>query len=292
MSGERRAASIRTCKAVLPFPAPWPPTRFGARLPRQPPWDTAISYAPSSFCSGVNEIYAAEIRIEVCAGRVLVDGVAANLTNRELEICLAIATHHRPVPGETLAAVVYSDLDLDAGLNRVKVYVHRVREKIAADFILCDRDGYRFRDGVRVDRYEYEALLKLIERRPFLSAGERIQLGGILQSLHGRRNAPVWRWEWFGAIEHRIASIASRTASVLFSDAFKRNAIAELLELARAILDRDPCDEQAREIAIKAHLAAGRPTAARTEFNRYKQALARELDAQPSAHLQKLLQTA
>ncbi|MFN2529234.1 MAG: BTAD domain-containing putative transcriptional regulator [Candidatus Baltobacteraceae bacterium] len=242
--------------------------------------------------ASVDEISAAGIQIEVCAGRVLVDGVAAKLTNRELEICLAIATHHRPVPGETLAALLYSDLDLDAALNRVKVYVHRVREKVAADFILCDRDGYRFRDRVCIDLYEHEELLRLIERRPFLSAGDRTQLGDILQSLHGRRNVPVWRWEWFGAIEEHMASIASRTASVLASDAFQRNAITELLELARAILDRDPCDEQAREIAIKAHLAAGRPLAAQTEFNRYKQALARELDAQPSAHLQKLLQPA
>ncbi|MBC5815563.1 MAG: hypothetical protein GIW97_03385 [Candidatus Eremiobacteraeota bacterium] len=240
----------------------------------------------------VNEAPAAEIRVEICGGRVLVGGLAANLTNRELEICLAIATHHRPVPGETLAAVVYPDLDLDAALNRVKVYVHRVREKIAPDFILCERDGYCFRNGICIDLCEYEELLRLLELRPFLGAGDRAQLSRILQSLHGRRNAPVWRWEWFSTIEQYIASIASRTASVLASDAFERNATAELLDLARAILDRDPCDEQAREIAIKAHLAAGRPAAAQTEFNHYKQALARDLDAQPSAHLQKLLQTA
>jgi len=240
----------------------------------------------------VNEAPATAIRIEICGGSVLVDGVAANLTNRELEICLAIATHHRPVPGEELAAVIYPDLDLDAALNRVKVYVHRVREKIAANFILCERDGYRFRDGICIDLCEYEELLRLFEQRPFLGSADRTQLNVILRSLHGRRKAPVWRWEWFGAIEGHIASIASRAASVLFSDAFERNATAELLELARAILHHDPCDEQARGIAIKAHLAAGRPAAAQIEFNHYKQALARDLNAQPSVHLQKLLQTA
>jgi len=86
--------------------------------------------------------------------------------------------------------------------------------------------------------------------------------------------------------------MASRTTSILSADAFERNATAELLELARTILHHDPCDEQAREIAIKAHLAAGRPGAAQSEFNHYKQALARDLDAEPSAHLPKLLQTA
>ncbi|MDP9024024.1 MAG: hypothetical protein M3N13_01440 [Candidatus Eremiobacteraeota bacterium] len=258
---------------------------------------SALGYADVSrslerLLNRVNEAPAAEIRIEICGGRVLVDGVPANLSNRELEICLAIATHHRPVPGETLAAVVYPNLDLDAALNRIKVYVHRVREKIASDFILCERDGYCFRDGVRIDLCEYEELLRLLEQRAFLCDQDRTQLNAMLQRLHGRRHAPVWRWEWFGAIEQHIASIASRTASILSSDAFQRNATAELLELARAILHHDPCDEQAREIAIKAHLAAGRPAAARTEFNRYKEVLSRDLDAQPSVHLQKLLQTA
>lgn len=240
----------------------------------------------------VQQAPGATIRIELCAGHVLVDGVAANLTNRELEICLAIAAHQRPVPGETLAQVIAPDLDPEAALNRVKVYVHRVREKIAPDFILSERDGYRFRDGVVIDLSEYDDMLQLFERRVFLSPQDRTRLGGILQSLHGRRNAPVWRWEWFDRIELQIASMASRTASILSTDAFERNATCELLALARTLLHRDPCDEQAREIAIKAHLAAGRPAAAQTEFNHYKEALALDLRAEPSAHLRKLLQTA
>jgi DNA-binding SARP family transcriptional activator len=245
-----------------------------------------------SLLSRVERAPGAHVRVELCAGRVLVDGAPASLTNRELEICLAIAAHQRPVPGETLAEVIAPDLDPDAALNRIKVYVHRVREKIAPDFILCDRDGYRFRDGVVIDLQEYDEMLRLFERRSFLSPQDRKALANILQSLHGRRNAPVWRWEWFDRIELQIAAMASRTASVLSTDAFERNATCELLALARTLLHRDPCDEQAREIAIKAHLAAGRPAAARTEFNHYREALARDLHTEPSAHLRKLLQTA
>lgn len=229
------------------------------------------------------------VSIEVCSGTVIVRGVPVKLSNRELELCLALATHSRPVPGELLAELLYPGLPADTALGRIKVYLHRVREKTSSDFIICDRDGYRFNAFVRIDLSEFEEIMHLLERRAFLSDEDRQTLVAILDRLHGRRNAPVWRWEWFGAIEQQISSIASRAAGVLSADAFERNATNELLDLARRISQRDPCDEQAREIAIKAHLAAGRDNEARAEYKHYEAVLARDLAMEPSAYLRNLV---
>ena len=252
----------------------------------------ALRRAIERLLASVEKAPQAHIRVEVCSSQVLVDHTAAKLSNRELEICLAIAVFHRPVSGETLAGLIFPDLDCDAALNRIKVYVHRVREKIAADFILCNRDGYCFRDGVTIDLDEFEETVHLLERCAFLSQEDRQRLHAVLNRLHGRRSASASRWDWFRVTERTIETVASRAAGLLSADAFERNAIAELLDLARLILQNDPCDEQAREIAIKAHLAAGRPTQAMSEFRHYEAFLARDLQATPSPHLRKLLQSA
>lgn len=232
------------------------------------------------------------IRIEVAAGRVTSGGRPLDLTNRELELCIALAVHHRPVPSERLAGLLFPDQPLVAGQNPLKVYVHRVREKVAADFISCSRSGYQLRADVLIDLDEFGGMLALLETRPFLNDDDRAALRRIVTQAYGFREAPVWRWQWFGSIEPRIAELASKAAARLASDAFERCATAELLELAQFIVRCDPCDEQGREIAIKAHLAAGRRREAIAEFQRYEVALQAELGSSPSAHLRELLETA
>ncbi|GAC1393265.1 MAG: hypothetical protein NVSMB31_12450 [Vulcanimicrobiaceae bacterium] len=249
-----------------------------------------VSRSLETLLARFNAAPVADLRIEICSGNVSVNGLPVRLSNRELELCFALAVHLRPMPGEMLAEVIYPELELEAALNRIKVYVHRVREKIAPDFIICDRDGYRFRDGLTIDLSEIEEQVRLLERRAFLVEQDRETLMAIIERLLGRRNAPVWRWEWFAIVEQRFVCIASRAAAVLSADAFERNATGDLLELSRCMLAYDPCNEQAREIAIKAHLAAGRLSDAVVEFKSYEAAMARDLCAQPSAHLRELLQ--
>lgn len=231
------------------------------------------------------------IRVEVAAGRVTVGGLAVKLSNRELELCLALAAHRRPLPSETLAELLFPELDLEVALNRVKVYVHRVREKIAPDFISCGRSGYQFRDGVEIDLAEFGQLLALLAERPFLNDEDRALLTRIVTQTRGSRNAPVWRWQWFAATELQIAALASKATTRLSSDAFERNALAEIHDLAQFILTNDPCDEQAREITIKAHLAAGRPSEALAEYKQYESVLLRDLATRPSTYLRELVQS-
>lgn len=108
---------------------------------------------------------------------------------------------------------MFPDQGYAASLNCIKVYVHRVREKIAPDFIVCERNGYRFRTDVRVDLAEYEGIVHLLERRPFLAESDRDILHAVLGGLCGRRNAPVSRWDWFESTEAKIGNIAARAAA-------------------------------------------------------------------------------
>ena len=235
---------------------------------------------------------AAGIRVELCTGQVLRDGSIVKLSNRELELCLALAVHRRPVPGETLGELLYPDLEAGAAANRLKVYLHRVREKMAQPFISCARDGYHLCESVSVDLWEIESTVHALEQRAFLLEADRKTLLTTIDRLHSRRNAPVWRWEWFDATEQIMAALATKAANILSEEAFERNATAELLDLATRITKYDPCDERAREIAIRAHLGAGRRHEAVAEYKHYEAVLARDLNAMPSAYLRSLVQIA
>jgi DNA-binding SARP family transcriptional activator len=51
----------------------------------------------------------------------------------------------------------------------------------------------------------------------------------------------------------------------------------------------DPCDEPAREIAIRAYLAAGDRAAALRHFRHYRDVLQAELQCEPSETIARLL---
>lgn len=57
------------------------------------------------------------------------------------------------------------------------------------------------------------------------------------------------------------------------------------MAVAEAMLRFEPADEPAAELAIRSHLAAGRPAEATRAFRRYREFLAAEFGAEPSADL-------
>jgi DNA-binding SARP family transcriptional activator len=61
------------------------------------------------------------------------------------------------------------------------------------------------------------------------------------------------------------------------------------LAVARDLIERDPCDETARELAIRAHIGAGDRVAATRELRTYREVVLRELDAEPSDYLVSLV---
>jgi DNA-binding SARP family transcriptional activator len=57
------------------------------------------------------------------------------------------------------------------------------------------------------------------------------------------------------------------------------------------LLRADALDEPANELAIRAHVAAGRKSEALRRYRRYRDALQREYGVAPDAELSRLLET-
>ena len=90
------------------------------------------------------------------------------------------------------------------------------------------------------------------------------------------------RWAWFEPIERRIAELRCTAAELLAREALEGGRPGEALRYAEGIIEYDPCDELGRRLAIRAHVAAGDYGRARQEYRRYADALARELQLEPS----------
>jgi DNA-binding SARP family transcriptional activator len=79
------------------------------------------------------------------------------------------------------------------------------------------------------------------------------------------------------------------SAESVAREALRRGDPAEAERVARALLDEDPCDETACELAIRAHLACGDRAAAVRQYRALRDVLRRHLDVEPSAELARLV---
>ena len=92
-------------------------------------------------------------------------------------------------------------------------------------------------------------------------------------------------WEWFEPTERHIGELRLEVAMRLATDALARDGAQDALGLAHEMIAYDPCDEPAREIAIRAYLLLGDRPAAMRHFRQYRETLQSELQCDPSPAL-------
>jgi SARP family transcriptional regulator, regulator of embCAB operon len=87
----------------------------------------------------------------------------------------------------------------------------------------------------------------------------------------------------------RVSDLRTAIAHRLADDALVGGDPDAALAYAVDVIANDPCDEPAREIAIRAHLANGDRAEALRNYRQYRDVLRIELQVEPSAGLAALL---
>ena len=173
--------------------------------------------------------------------------------------------------------------------NLLNIAVHRLRKRLGERAIVQSGDGYRLGDVVTVDLWEIEsfaARFRTCETPDITTAGRWLAVmrhvccGGV------RRAADP---EFVAALERRLLTAARDATDRLAEIALASNRPDVALALVRVTLDYDPCDERARELAIRALVARGDRASAIREYRDYARALAEELGLTPSFTLSSLL---
>jgi DNA-binding SARP family transcriptional activator len=233
---------------------------------------------------------AAPIALEILAGRVRVDGMVARLSGREFELLTAIAQRREPTMRARLADMLWPDLDEFSARNALSVCLHRLRTHLGReDAIERDADGYRLHVDAFVDVWEIERAAAALRSRDRIRESERAALRRAWERLREERYASLERWEWYEPVLRRVSELRTAIAHRLAEDALESGDPDAALAYADDVIAYDPCDEPAREIAIRAHLANGDRAAALRSFRQYRDVLRAELQVEPSAALASLL---
>jgi two-component system, OmpR family, response regulator len=91
-----------------------------------------------------NEITAGNVRLDVKAGKVTVDGHAVKLTSHELRLLSYLMHHKGKVVSRTELTEHLYDQDFDRDSNTIEVFVGRLRKKLPEDCIQTVRGlGYQ-----------------------------------------------------------------------------------------------------------------------------------------------------
>ncbi len=232
----------------------------------------------------------ASIEIEIVRGAVRMNGASVTLSSRELELLFALAVHREALDRTRLASILWPEQDERAARNALGVALHRLRGRIGRDDIVArDGEGYRLHADARVDLWDLERAANVLLGRPTHTEGDRKALERLAEELGAKRPERMLRWDWFDSTERRLRELHLRVTHRLASDALANADARSALRLCEEMLARDPCDEPACEIAIRAHLELGDRAAAVRQYRRYSRALLDELGCEPSASLTTLV---
>lgn len=232
----------------------------------------------------------APLELEIATGRVLVDGALIALSGRELELLVAIGLRREATPRARLATMLWPDLEEYPARNALSVCLHRLRQHLGReDAVLREDDGYRLHGEAVVDLWEIDRASSLLRAREQLGDGDRAALRRAWTRLRDDRPSRMQRWEWFEPTERRLGELRIEVAQRLANDALASGDAHGALAFASDMIDYDPCDEAAREIAIRAHLLLGDRAAAMRQYRQYRDTLQAELQCEPSPSLSSLV---
>ncbi len=217
------------------------------------------------------------------------NGVPVALSRRELELLAYLSVRKRACRRDEIAEALWPQ-GSRSGHAAVRVYVNRVRTRLRDSSMIVGMQGcYHLGADVVVD-------IDLIERDIARARGQspmrpetRAHLLSALTELTEPRSSVSEPWEWFAPVNVRIDDLMRETATMLARDALESGDVASALELSGRVVERDPLDEPARELVIRAHLASGDAASALREFRIYRETLAGELGARPSRTLESLV---
>ncbi|HEY0395390.1 MAG TPA: BTAD domain-containing putative transcriptional regulator [Candidatus Elarobacter sp.] len=228
--------------------------------------------------------------IELVTGRVLREGEPVTLAEREHALLTAIAMRAEALSRERLTDMLWPDLAENAARNAFHVCLHRVKSRLDDDNVVVrTREGYRLGSEVRVDLWEIDRALGALRTSDAPPSRRAAGFRELYDRLRASRPPKFEAWEWFEPVERHLRELRCEVAQAMAKHALDEGRTGDALGLCHEMIAYDPCDEPAREIAIRAYLASGDRAAALRHFRQYRDVLENELQCEPSEALAELV---
>ena len=225
--------------------------------------------------------------VDVLASEVRVNGSVTPLSRGERMLLVALALLRKPATRGELIDRLYPHLDEITAGTQLKVYVHRVRRRLADAEVIVQSDGaYRLGPKAHVDFWNVEnEVASALRSKGALSSKESRRMNEIRARLLRRDLSWTADREWCDALRRRLEAMLVDVTTRLGESALALGDYRSALRFAAEIFEIDGCDERAAELAVRAHVATGERDAAIRVFRRYERLLREEFSAKPSPQL-------
>ncbi len=171
------------------------------------------------------------LRIDVVRGQVRRGSAILHVSDRGLELLVALALLPARLPKEELAQRIWPGLDSDAALNTLKMCVSRTRAQVAdKETIASTKSGYALGDRVTVDVGEYERLLRDARGGEVLADPVRRQIQDAIRALDQRERRYSAGWAWFAPHGIRLDELRHNLSLLQAKDAWRREGPAASLQ--------------------------------------------------------------
>lgn len=191
---------------------------------------------------------------------------------RRYRLAAYLALHGDWVHRDRLADLFWPDRTQQAARSNLRKLLLEVRA-LGLPQLETDRNSLRWR--VSTDVAEFEAALK----RGDTTAALALYGGPALHGLEGGDSQAYSTW-----LEGERRKLHTQWRDSIIT-AIPQHEPGAVLQLARRLLDHDPCDEDALVAALNSHESLGDRAGATQEFRRYAERLIEDLGIEPSTRV-------
>ena len=205
-------------------------------------------------------------------------GEIALRPERRFQLLAYLGTRSGWISRDELACLFWPERDNPTARRNLRWLLHSMRELGTIEELEIERD--RVRLHVPTDLAEFE---RAVAEKHWSDAIE-LYRGEFLAGVEGTDTGPYS--QWLHGVRPRVAD-DFRSAVLKWIDA-NPTAYAEHLALTRRLHDRDPFDEHATVIALRALLATGQTDVAQSRYRDFAQRLLTEMGLEPGRELRAL----
>jgi len=219
-------------------------------------------------------------------GELWVDGVEMrSLADRKARLVLRLLAlaRGRSIPTAALAEALWGDSGPQKPADQIAVLVSRLRKALGRDTIEYGDHGYRL-VYAWLDLDELGTVIREAERRRDAGnvSGAVAASRVALSLIRGPVPDPPSDIDWAGADVEAATRLVRRARRIAAAAMLDAGEWPDALDLAATDLHADPYDEEAVRLVMRAHVAAGRPSAALAAYAVLRETLADELGADPA----------
>lgn len=214
-------------------------------------------------------------------------------SERSKELFLLLLTRDGPITREEAEASIWPDTPAQQLSSLFHNNLHRLRRSVGQDAVIRVAGGYAVNPALSIDfdvrRFEAHlaaAEAEGVQENPTVRESELRSAFRLYTGSFARTFESDWAVDLRAHLEDRFVAAASSLARLDIA----RSNFTDAVEVAEAVLNLDPLNEEAVRHLIAAHVGMGFPDLALRAYRRLQELTERDLGAPPSAETLRALE--